>query len=55
VLSLEEIADTLAVSLNTVRSHVRSLHGKLGVSSRADAVEAATRRGLLAARPYDLR
>jgi len=47
VLSLEEIADTLAVSLNTVRSHVRSLHGKLGVGSRAEAVQAATRSGLL--------
>ncbi len=47
VLSLEEIADTLAVSLNTVRSHVRSLHGKLGVSSRAEAVQAAARSGLL--------
>ncbi|MBL8925249.1 MAG: hypothetical protein JNM77_03290, partial [Pseudonocardia sp.] len=47
VLSLEEIADTLAVSLNTVRSHVRSLHGKLGVGSRAEAVRAATRSGLL--------
>ena len=47
MLSLEEIADTLAVSLNTVRSHVRSLHGKLGVGSRAEAVQAATRSGLL--------
>ena len=47
VLSLEEIADTLAVSLNTVRSHVRSLHGKLGARSRAEAVQAAARSGLL--------
>jgi len=49
LLSLEEIADALAISINTVRSHVRSLHGKLGVASRADAVEAARRDGLIPA------
>ena len=49
LLSLDEIADTLAISINTVRSHVRSLHGKLGVTSRADAVMAARRDGLIPA------
>jgi LuxR family transcriptional regulator, maltose regulon positive regulatory protein len=47
LLSLDEIAGALAISINTVRSHVRSLHGKLGVASRADAVVAARRDGLI--------
>jgi LuxR family maltose regulon positive regulatory protein len=45
--SLEEIADYLAVSVNTVKSHVRALYGKLGVSSRRTAVLAAHEQGLL--------
>jgi LuxR family maltose regulon positive regulatory protein len=34
LLSLDEIADDLTVSVNTVKSHVRSIYTKLGVSSR---------------------
>jgi LuxR family maltose regulon positive regulatory protein len=47
LLSLDEIAEALSVSINTVRTHVRSLHGKLGVNSRADAVAIAQRDGLI--------
>ena len=45
--NLEEIADHLAVSVNTVKSHVRAIYGKLGVSSRRTAVLAAHEQGLL--------
>ena len=45
--NLEEIADHLAVSVNTVKSHVRAIYGKLGVSSRRTAVLAAHEHGLL--------
>jgi LuxR family maltose regulon positive regulatory protein len=45
--TLEEIADHLAVSVNTVKSHVRAIYGKLGASSRRTAVLAAHEQGLL--------
>ncbi|WP_345602469.1 LuxR C-terminal-related transcriptional regulator [Pseudonocardia adelaidensis] len=48
LLSLDEIADDLTVSVNTVKSHVRSIYTKLGVSSRRLAVLAAHEHGLLA-------
>lgn len=38
-LSYSEIAQTGGVSLNTVRSHIRSLYDKLGVHSRGRAVQ----------------
>jgi DNA-binding CsgD family transcriptional regulator len=38
-LGLSEIARVRNVSVNTVKSQVRSIYGKLGVSSREDAVE----------------
>ncbi|GAB4086829.1 hypothetical protein GCM10028784_34590 [Myceligenerans cantabricum] len=44
--TLEQIAETLFVTRNTVKSQVRSLYRKLGVSSRAAAVERAERLGL---------
>jgi LuxR family maltose regulon positive regulatory protein len=47
MLSLEEIALDLTVSVNTVKSHTRSIYTKLGVSSRRLAVLAAHERGLL--------
>jgi LuxR family maltose regulon positive regulatory protein len=47
LLSLDEIAVDLTVSVNTVKSHVRSIYAKLGVSSRRLAVLAAHERGLL--------
>lgn len=36
-LSRREIAETLSISLNTVKSHVSSIYGKLGVTNRMDA------------------
>jgi len=47
MLTLEEIALDLTVSVNTVKSHIRSIYTKLGVSSRRLAVLAAHERGLL--------
>ena len=46
--NLGEIAQDLAVSINTVKSHVRAIYGKLGVNARRNAVLAALERGLLA-------
>jgi LuxR family maltose regulon positive regulatory protein len=48
MLSLDEIAADLAVSVNTVKSHVRSIYTKLGVGSRRLAVLAGHEQGLLA-------
>jgi LuxR family maltose regulon positive regulatory protein len=45
--NLGEIADGLAVSVNTVKSHVRSIYGKLGVNSRRTAVLAALEHDVL--------
>ena len=39
-LGTDEIAKRLFISEHTVRSHVKSLLHKLGVSSRRDALEA---------------
>jgi LuxR family maltose regulon positive regulatory protein len=36
-----EIARTLYVEVNTVKTHVKSLYGKLGVHSRVQAVRRA--------------
>jgi LuxR family transcriptional regulator, maltose regulon positive regulatory protein len=47
LLSLDEIALDLAVSVNTVKSHLRSIYTKLGVSSRRLAVLAGHEHGLL--------
>jgi LuxR family maltose regulon positive regulatory protein len=45
--NLEEIATDLDVSINTIKSHVRAIYSKLGVSSRRTAVLAAHELGLL--------
>jgi LuxR family transcriptional regulator, maltose regulon positive regulatory protein len=47
LLSLREIAEARAVSVNTVKTHLRSIYRKLDVEGRREAVEAARRRGLL--------
>jgi LuxR family maltose regulon positive regulatory protein len=47
MLSLNEIAADLSVSVNTVKSHLRSIYAKFGVSSRRFAVLAAHEHGLL--------
>jgi LuxR family maltose regulon positive regulatory protein len=44
---LQEIAETLFVSRNTVKSHTLSIYRKLDVSSRSDAVTKARSLGLL--------
>ncbi|MEJ2207460.1 MAG: LuxR C-terminal-related transcriptional regulator [Anaerolineae bacterium] len=46
-LSHAEMAEELVVSVNTVRSHVKNIYGKLGVHSRMEAVERARELGLL--------
>jgi LuxR family maltose regulon positive regulatory protein len=46
-LTIGEIGERLFVSRNTVSSEVASIYRKLGVSSRNEAVEQATRIGLL--------
>jgi LuxR family maltose regulon positive regulatory protein len=45
--NLGEIADDLEVSVNTIKSHVRAIYGKLGVNSRRTAVLTALEQGLL--------
>jgi LuxR family maltose regulon positive regulatory protein len=49
-MTLAEIADRLSVSRNTVGSHVRALHRKLGSASRSETVARAADLGLLASR-----
>ncbi len=46
LLTTEEIAEKMFVSVNTVRTHVRSILRKLGVSRRNAAVRKARRLGL---------
>jgi LuxR family maltose regulon positive regulatory protein len=42
-----EIAARLVVSSNTIRTQVQSIYGKLGATSRAEAVGRAVEFGLL--------
>jgi len=46
-LSQRAIGDALYVSLNTVKSHARSIYRKLGVDTRDEAVARARSLGLL--------
>ena len=45
-VTLDQIATKLFVTRNTVKSQVRSVYRKLGVSTRADAVACARAIGL---------
>ncbi|MGV8977216.1 MAG: LuxR C-terminal-related transcriptional regulator [Cellulomonas sp.] len=45
-VTLEEIATRLFVTRNTVKSQVRSVYRKIGVSSRSQAVSWAEANGL---------
>lgn len=49
--SNREIADALFLSLDTVRNHVASILGKLGVHSKLQAAAVATQRGLISPDP----
>ncbi len=42
-----EIAKRLGVSRNTIKFHVSSIIGKLGATSRTEAVTVGLRRGLI--------
>ncbi|HJQ47499.1 MAG TPA: LuxR C-terminal-related transcriptional regulator [Amycolatopsis sp.] len=44
--SLDEVATDLAVSINTIKTHVRAIYAKLGVNNRRAAVLTARERGL---------
>ena len=46
-MSNREIAVRLGISEHTVKFHVSSIYGKLGVSGRAEAVRQGVRRGLI--------
>jgi two-component system, NarL family, response regulator YdfI len=46
-LSNREIASTLGISEHTVKFHIASIFGKLGTSSRTQAVTEGIRRGLV--------
>jgi len=45
-VTLEEIASRLFVSRNTVKSQVRSVYRKLGISTRAEALAWARELGM---------
>jgi DNA-binding NarL/FixJ family response regulator len=51
--SNKQIAATLSLGLRTVESHVSNLLGKLGVSSRTEAVTYALNHRLVSPRSYD--
>jgi LuxR family maltose regulon positive regulatory protein len=46
-LTNREISEELYLSTGTVKRHITNLYGKLGVSSRTDAVQQARKLGLL--------
>ena len=50
-LSNRAIADDLFISENTVKNHVRSVHEKLQVHSRTEAVVKAAQEGIVEIRP----
>lgn len=50
-LTFVEIAERLYLSPNTIRTHVRAIYRKIGVSSRSDAVLRAAEIGLIGGQP----
>jgi LuxR family maltose regulon positive regulatory protein len=51
MLSIAEIASELYLSVNTVKSHLKSINRKLAVSRRREAVRRARQLGLLQEEP----
>ena len=47
--SYRQIGQSLYVSVNTVKTHVRSIFRKLGVTSRLEALERAREKALIEA------
>lgn len=45
--TLAEVGKELTLSVNTVKTHVKSVYARLDVSSRIAAVDAARRMGIL--------
>jgi DNA-binding NarL/FixJ family response regulator len=45
--SYQEIADSLFISIDTVRHHIRNIYSKLHVHSQSEAVAKAIRKGLI--------
>jgi LuxR family transcriptional regulator, maltose regulon positive regulatory protein len=43
----QEIADSLVISLNTVKTHVKNIHTKLGTRNRTEATNQAQKLGLI--------
>jgi histidine kinase len=46
-LSNKEIGDRLGLTINTVKTHIKSLYSKLGVHGRVQALKRGQERGLL--------
>ena len=46
-MATQDIANTLFLSLHTVRNHVRNILTKLGAHSKLEAVAIAAREGLV--------
>ena len=44
----QDIADSLGISINTVRTHIRHIYAKLGVTKRQEAVARARVLGVIA-------
>lgn len=47
VMTAAEIADALYISVNTVKTHERSIYRKLGAAGRRDALKTAAERGIV--------
>ncbi|MFC4909521.1 LuxR C-terminal-related transcriptional regulator [Actinomadura gamaensis] len=50
MMTTEEVADDLCLSVNTIKTHLKSIYRKLGVTRRGEAVRRARSLGLLAER-----